>query len=138
MDTRKVHVLLAGSNLARLVEISATLDPMKAAHVLAHTNSPLEYTGSPSSYRPEAVILELSGTETVNEFSELLLRHLSACFVFLVEQMPPSAAVAKAVGHRGVFLDKEESPLAISATLVSILYQRSNDGDSHERRQPRP
>jgi len=120
-------VLLAGSDLARMVEISAKLDPMEHAHVIAHTSAALKYVGTPSSYRPDGAILELSGKESVNEFSELLQRQPSACFVFLTDSMPPSAAIAKAVGGQGVFLDKGESPLTISATLVSILYQRSRN-----------
>ena len=122
----KVQVLLAGRDLPRMAQITATLAPRDFASVIAETDSALAYVRTRCSSRPDGAVLELSGIETVAQFRELVARCPSACFVFLVDQMPPSAAVAKAAGEWAAFLDKNESSLAISATLVSLLYQRSH------------
>ena len=121
----KTHLLLAGSHLRRLAEISSMLDPTEYGHVIAQTRRPLPYVCGHSGPWPDGAIVELAGTETLTEFVELRERCPTSCFVFLVDQMPPHAAVARAVGAQGVFLDRRESTLTISATLISLLHQRS-------------
>jgi hypothetical protein len=119
----KTAAILVGSNLARLVEISAKLDPRYYAHVIAQSHSPLEYLMGSFRTRPEIAIVELMGAESVVEFQDALQQNPATSFLFLVADMPPSAALAKVVGHRGVFLDQGESALVISATAVSLLHQ---------------
>jgi hypothetical protein len=123
----KTHVILVGRNIARLVEISAKLDPMEYGHVIAQSFFPLEYLMGSFRTRPELAIVDLTGTESVVEYQEVLEQNPATCFVFLVETMPPSAAIARVTGRHGVFLDRNESALSISATGISLLHQRSRN-----------
>jgi hypothetical protein len=123
----KTHLLLLGKDLARLVEISANLNPKEYAHVIAQSHYPLEYLMGTFRTKPEVAIVEMTGKENVVELHEALHQHLSTAFLFLVPEMPPSAAIAKVVGQRGVFLDRGESAVSISATAVALVHQRRED-----------
>ena len=123
----KTHVLLVGRQLARLVEISARLNPREYAHVIAQSHMPLEYLLGSFRTQPEVAIVELTGREGVVEFEDVVRQNVSTSFIFLVPEMPPSAAIAKATGSRGIFLDRDESALSISAAIVALLLQRNRE-----------
>jgi hypothetical protein len=127
MARARTHVVLAGPDLARLVEISAKLDPMDYAPVIAHTRTPLAYFAGTFNDRPEGCIAELRATDNVAEVKEALDGNPQASFVFLIEEMPPSAALAHVAGRQAVFLARAEPAVTISATLVALLYQRYLD-----------
>jgi hypothetical protein len=51
----------------------------------------------------------------------------STKFVFLIDEMPPAAAIARVTGGQGVFLSKSESTLSVCATVVALLKQDSSE-----------
>ncbi len=72
--------------------------------------------------RPAAMIVSLDGTENVAEMRALLATSPETRFVFLVQQMPPRAALARVVNASGsVILGCRETPIVIVATLVALL-----------------
>jgi hypothetical protein len=121
----KPVVLLAGPDLTRLAEISACFDPMSCALVLAPSGEPVRalVTTAPCD-NPVAAVVELTGNENIAELEELLARYPRTAFVLLLDEMPPHAAVVRATARQAAFLDRRESTLTISATLVALMYQR--------------
>jgi hypothetical protein len=123
----KPLIVMAGRNLARLSEISLMLDPKEYAQIVAQTYAPLEYMMGSFRTRPSAAIIDMTGSEMIVEYHEAMQQNPSTRFVFLIDEMPPAAALAKASAAHGVFLSKDESPATIGATVVSLLRQGSGD-----------
>ena len=123
----KTLILMVGKNLSRLSEISSMLDPNEYAHLIAHTYTPLEYMAGSFRTRPAAAVIDLVGNEIIVEYHEVMEQNPSTKFVFLIDEMPPAAAVAKVTAGHGVFLSKSESTLSICATIVALLKQDSGE-----------
>jgi hypothetical protein len=121
----KPPILLVGRELPRMAQISLTLDPREYTPVIAGVTSPLAYFAAYGSQTPAGAVVELLGTENIVEVEEALQKSNGAAIVFLIDRMPPSAAMARVASDRAVFLDKAESALTISATLIALVFQRT-------------
>jgi hypothetical protein len=121
----KREVVILGPNLADLVDISVQLGPASYTTVVAETPSPFAYLTKAGTPDSDGVILKLNGRENVADFRSLLERFPRTSFVFLASEFPPHAAVARVVSqYSAAILRASESPLAIVATLVALIYQK--------------
>jgi hypothetical protein len=121
----KREVLILGPSLPELVDISVQLGPASYTTIVAETRAPFEYMSPPGGQAPDGVIMKLNGRENVAEFRSLLNRYPRTSFVFLAAEFPPHAAIARVVSqHSAAILRASESPLAIVATLIALIYQK--------------
>jgi hypothetical protein len=71
---------------------------------------------------PDALVVRLDGRENVVEIRTLLESCPGTRLLFLVPEMPPSAAVARVVRScGGAILAASESAIVVVATVVSLL-----------------
>jgi hypothetical protein len=69
-----------------------------------------------------AAVIELTGAETVVELRELLRIWAETRCLFVVRTMPLRATLARIVSqHGGVILSKDERPIVITATLITMM-----------------
>jgi len=121
----KREVLILGPTLPELVDMSVQLGPASYTTIVAETRAPFEYMSPPGGQAPDGVIMKLNGRENVADFRALLYRHPSTSFVFLAEEFPPRASIARVVAqHSAALMRASESPLAIVATLIALIYQK--------------
>ncbi len=75
---------------------------------------------------PAAMVVALDGSENVSDIRALLAASPDTCFVLLVPEMPPRAAMARlAKMFRAAILSAREPPIVVVATMIALLSSRS-------------
>lgn len=78
---------------------------------------------------PAAMVVSLEGNENVAELRALLAASPGTRFLFLAPQMPPRAALARAVQASGAaILSAREAPIVIVATTIALLAMGGSSG----------
>lgn len=71
---------------------------------------------------PAAMVVVLAGTENIVEIRELLTAGPATRFLFLMPDMPPTAALARLLNaHGAAVLARDDPSLVIVSTLVALL-----------------
>jgi hypothetical protein len=83
---------------------------------------PLQAATRLARREPAALVVLLSGRENVVDMRTLVEACRRTRLLFLVAEMPPSAAMARIVRSAGgLILSASESPIVIVATLITML-----------------
>jgi hypothetical protein len=121
----KTDILFVGKEMGPLVEVASHLDPAAYAIAIAEAPRPFDYLLKHGSHQPAGVIVRLSGNENVADFRAVCSAYLESTLVFLADRFPLRPAVARVVDqYHGAILRATESPLAVVASLVALMYQR--------------
>jgi hypothetical protein len=121
----KTDILFVGKEMGPLVEISSQLDGATYAIAIAEAPRPFDYLLRHRSHQPAGVIVCLSGNENVADFRAVCSAYPESTLVFLADRFPPRPAVARVVDqYHGAILRATESPLAVVASLVALIFQR--------------
>jgi hypothetical protein len=121
----KNHFQIVGESLSEISGLAFLFNTNEFAVTVSQAPSPSDYLLTPSPRRPEALIVSLTGSESIADVLSLHASYPESAIVFLARQFPPSAAAARVVArHGGVILRVTESPLVIAATMIMLLAQR--------------
>jgi hypothetical protein len=121
----KTEILMVGEQMAPLVEVSRQFDGAAYAITIAQVPHPFEYLLRHPLRHPEGVIVRLAGNENVADFRAVCSAYPESTLVFLADRFPPRPAVARVVDqYHGAILRAAESPLAIVASLVALIFQK--------------
>ena len=121
----KSDILFVGKEMGPLVEVSSQLDRATYAIGIAEAPRPFDYLLKHRSRQPAGVIVRLSGIENIADFRAVCSSYSESTLVFLADRFPPRPAVARVVDqYHGAILRATDSPLAVVASLVALMYQR--------------
>jgi hypothetical protein len=121
----KTNILFVGNEMGPLVEVSSQLAGAAYAIAIAEVPRPFDYLLKHGSHQPDGVIVRLSGNENVADFRAVCCGYPDSTLIFLADRFPPRPAVARVVDeYRGAILRATESPLAVVASLVAMMFQR--------------
>ncbi len=119
----KTSLVLVSRSYERLTSLSLRLSGPEHNVTLIHAKDVLS-EASACPVEPNAMLVELQGTENVVALRALLERFETARILFTVPDIPASAAVARLVrSHRGALLSCEEPDIVTTATLISMAAQ---------------
>jgi hypothetical protein len=121
----KSNILFIGKEMAPLVAISRQLDASAYAISIAQVPCPFGYLLKPRSHQPDGIIVRVAGHENVADFRAVCSANPESTLVFLTDRFPSRPAVARVVDqYHGAILRATESPLAVVASLVALMFQR--------------
>jgi hypothetical protein len=121
----KSEILFIGQEMTPLVEVSRQLDSSDFAISIARVPRPFDYLLRHRTVRAAGAVVRLSAHENVADYRAVCPAFPETAFVFLSDSFPPSPAVARVVEeYHGAVLKSVESPLAIVATLIALIFQR--------------
>jgi CheY-like chemotaxis protein len=116
------NVILVGDDYEILMELAVGLRGTPYAVTVAESARPLARALQLVAHWPRAMLVMLDGLETVVDVRALLLSSPETRFVFVVQQMPPRATLARVVReHGGMILSRRDAPIVVVATLVALL-----------------
>jgi CheY-like chemotaxis protein len=116
------NVILVGDDYEILMELAVELRGTPYAVTVAESARPLARALQLVAHWPKAMLVMLDGLETVVDVRALLLSSAETRFVFVVQQMPPRATLARVVReHGGIILSRRDAPIVVVATLVALL-----------------
>ena len=121
----KSEILFVGRDMEPLVGVSLQLDRATHAISIAQVPRPFDYLLKHRSRQPDGVIVRLADKENVADFRAICSAYPESTLVFLSDRFPPRPAVARVVDqYHGAILRATESPLAVVASLVALMFQR--------------
>jgi hypothetical protein len=115
-------LILVDANLDALAMWAAALRGTHFSVSLVEAVEPTQTARRMAALRPAAILVGLSGDESVVDLRNLLDTCTETRVLLLAPRMPVRAAFARVADRsRAVILSREEPPIVIASTVVAIL-----------------
>ena len=122
MNVRRQSIALVDSDCAELMRLAVAFGQMGYSVSAAESRAITSTARDIVRTSPAAMVVALSGTENVVEIRELLTTAPTTRFLFLLQDMPPTAALARLINaHGAAALAKDDPSLLVVSTLVAML-----------------
>jgi hypothetical protein len=122
MNAINDEVVIIDRDSRRLMELVVAFRGAPYSVAAVESARPLRAATEMASRDPAAIVVRLDGRENVVEVRELLDSCPRTRLLFLVPEMPPSAAIARVVrSFDGAILASSEPAIVVVATLVAML-----------------
>jgi hypothetical protein len=121
-NTPRQSVAIVDSDYVELMRLVVAFGQMGYSVSASESHAIVRAARDIARTSPAAMVVALAGTENVVEIRELLTAGEGTRFLFLMPDMPPSAALARLMNaHGAATLGKDEPSLLIASTLVALL-----------------
>jgi hypothetical protein len=118
----KDEIVIIERDRRPLMELVVALRGTPYEITAVESAQPMSAASKLAGERPTAMIVALTGKENVAEMRGLIDSCPRTQLLFLVPEMPPSAAISRIVRSAGgALLSREEAPIVVVATLISLL-----------------